>query len=179
MEGPPLGYSVLKLYKKEGDSLRFWEVWVHEGVVTTHWGTVGEVGEQKDTPLPPEEDPDFAIADAAGPLIEQDYDEPELDAMATLIVQYPIEGKGTGHDVEKRVAVEELLTDALGWTGNGEVEGGELRDGFLRVHCQVMHADAAVRTVLQALDSEDMVDDVSVLVAKGDEEPRVIWPTTP
>lgn len=168
---------MLKLYKKEGDSLRYWEVWVHEGVLTTHWGTVGEVGEQKEAPLPPDEDPDFAIADAAGPLIEDGYDEPELEAMATLLVQYPIEGKGTGHDVEKRVAVEELLTDALGWTGNGDVEGGELRDGHLRVYCQVMHTEAAVRGIVTALESEDLLDGASVLLAEGDAEPRLLWPT--
>ncbi len=175
----PWGLTLLKLYKKEGDRLRYWEAWVHEGVLTTHWGFVGEVGEQKDVPLPPEEDPDFAIADVAGPLIEEGYDEVEPDSLSTLIVQYPIEGKGTGHDVEKRVAVEELLTDALGWTGNGEVEGGELREGHLRVYCLVMDEKAGVYTVLEALDSEDLADDVSVLVARGDEEPRVAWPQTP
>ncbi len=170
---------MLKLYKKEGGGLLYWEAWVHEGTLTVHWGTVGQVGEEKSQPVPPDEDPDMAIAEAAGPLVDAGYDEPEPDAMAPLIVQYAVEGKGTGHDLEKRVAVEELLTDALGWTGNGEVEGGELREGLLQVHCRVMDPEAGVRTVVEALDSEDLLEGATVLVAHGDEEPKAVWPPAP
>jgi hypothetical protein len=170
---------VLKLYKKEGGSLLYWEAWVHEGSLTVHWGTVGQVGEEKSQPVAPDEDPDMAIAEAAGPLVDAGYDEPEPDTLATLVVRYAVEGKGTGHDLEKRVAVEELLTDALGWTGNGEVEGGELREGQLSVHCQVMDPDAGVRTVVEALDSEDLLEGATVLVARGDEEPKAVWPPAP
>jgi len=177
---PPHGTArVLKLYKKEGDTLHYWEAWVHEGRLTVHHGIVGQVGEEREQPVPPDEDPDMAIAEAAGPLVDQGYDEPDPDAMVTLIVQYPVEGQGSGHDLEKRVAVEELLTDALGWTGNGEVEGGELREQRLRVHCRVMDPDAGVRTAVQALDSEDLLEDATVLLAQGDEEPRAVWPPLP
>ncbi|WP_141588172.1 MULTISPECIES: hypothetical protein [unclassified Myxococcus] len=169
--------SVLKLYKKEGNRLRYWEAWVHDGALTVHQGLVGETGEDHQLPLPPDEDPDMVIAEAAGPLVDQGYDEPEPTAMMTLIVQYAVEGKGTGHDVEKRVAVEELLTDALGWTGNGEVEGGELQAQQLRVYCRVMDADAGVRTAVEALDSEDLLEGATLLIARDDEEPRAVWPT--
>ncbi|MCP3139860.1 hypothetical protein [Pyxidicoccus xibeiensis] len=167
---------MLKLYKKEGDSLHYWEAWVHEGKLTVHWGIVGQPGEDREQPVPPDEDPDMAVAEAAGPLVDQGYDEPEPDAMTALIVQYTVEGKGSGHDLEKRVAVEELLTDMLGWTGNGEVEGGELREGLLRVHCRVMEPNAAVRTVVESLDSEDLLEGASILLAEGDEEPEAVWP---
>ncbi|MFP2927920.1 hypothetical protein ACLESO_22520 [Pyxidicoccus sp. 3LG] len=167
---------MLKLYKKEGDTLHYWEAWVHEGKLTVHWGIVGQPGEDREQPVPPDEDPDMAVAEAAGPLVDQGYDEPDPDAMTVLLVQYAMEGKGSGHDLEKRVAVEELLTDMLGWTGNGEVEGGELLEGRLSVHCRVMEPDAAVRTVVEALDSEDLLEGASILVAHGDEEPRIVFP---
>jgi len=170
---------VLKLYKKEGDRLRYWEAWVHDDAITVHQGLVGETGEDHQLPLPPDEDPDMVIAEAAGPLVDQGYDEPDPAEMMTLIVQYAIEGKGTGHDVEKRVAVEELLTDALGWTGNGEVEGGELREPWLRVYCRVMDSHAGVRTAVEALDSEDLLEGATLLLARDDEEPRAVWPTQP
>ena len=167
---------MLKLYKKEDDGLHYWEAWVHEGVLTVHRGRVGQVGEELQQPVPPDEDPDMAIAEAAGPLVDAGYDEPEPDAMHTLIVQYDVQGKGSGHDLEKRVAVEELLTDALGWTGNGEVEGGELKEQRLRVHCLVMDPDAGVRNVVEALESEDLLEGASILLAHGDEEPKAVWP---
>ncbi|NVJ04114.1 hypothetical protein HUW63_02495 [Myxococcus sp. AM001] len=178
MQGPPNETrSVLKLYKKEGNRLRYWEAWVHDGALTVHQGLVGETGEDHQLPLPPDDDPDLVIAEAAGPLVDQGYDEPDATAMMTLIVQYTVEGKGTGHDVEKRVAVEELLTDALGWTGNGEVEGGELQEQQLRVYCRVMDADAGVRTAVEALDAEDLLEGATLLIATDDEAPRAVWPT--
>ena len=68
---------MLKLYKKDGDTLRYWEAWVHEDKLTVHWGVVGEQGEEKHLPLPADEDPDMALAQAAEPLVDQGYDEPE------------------------------------------------------------------------------------------------------
>ncbi|TSC28497.1 hypothetical protein [Corallococcus sp. Z5C101001] len=167
---------MLKLYKKDGDTLRYWEAWEHEGVVTVHWGTVGDGGEQKAVPVPPEEDPDMVIAQEAESLVDAGYDEPEPDAMAVLLVEYAVQGKGTGHDFEQRSAVEELLMDALGWTGNGEVEGGETEEGVMRVHCRVMDPEMAARTVVEALDAEELLEGARVLVARGDEKPRVVHP---
>jgi len=167
---------VLRLYKKEGDILRYWEAWVHEETLTVHWGTVGEMGEQRETPLPTGEDPDMAIAQAAEPLVDQGYDEPDPDAMTPLVVQYALRGKGTGHDFEKRHAVEEALTDALGWTGNGEVEGGETRPGRMNIFCRVMDPEVALRTITEALDAEDLLEGASIALVREGEEPRVLWP---
>lgn len=167
---------MLKLYKKEGDTLRYWEAWVHGDKLTVHWGIVGEQGEEKEQPLPADEDPDMAIAQAAEPLVDQGYDEPDPETMTPLVVQYPLQGKGTGHDFEKRHAVEELLTDVLGWTGNGEVEGGETQPGRMNVFCHVMEPEVAVRTVVEALDDEDMLEGALIAVIREDEAPRVLWP---
>ncbi|RKH36063.1 hypothetical protein, partial [Corallococcus llansteffanensis] len=108
--------------------------------------------------------------------VDAGYDEPEPDAMAVLLVEYAVKGKGSGHDFEQRNAVEELLTDALGWTGNGEVEGGETEEGRMRVHCRVMDPETAARTVVEALDAEELLEGAQVLVARGDEKPRVVHP---
>ncbi len=167
---------MLKLYKKEGDTLRYWEAWVHEDTLTVHWGTVGETGEEKEQRIPADEDPDMAIAQAAEPLVDQGYDEPDLDAMVPLVIQYALKGKGTGHDFEKRHAVEELLTDVLGWTGNGEVEGGETQPGRMNVFCRVMDLEVAVRTIAEALDEEDQLEGAVIALVREGEEPRVLWP---
>ncbi|MGZ3458651.1 MAG: hypothetical protein ACXU86_09110 [Archangium sp.] len=167
---------MLKLYKKEGDTLRYWEAWVHEDTLTVHWGVVGEMGEEKEQPVPADEDPDMAIAQAAEPLVDQGYDEPDPEALVPLVVQYPLQGKGTGHDFEKRHAVEELLTDVLGWTGNGEVEGGETQPGRMNVYCRVMDADIALRTLSEALDEEDLLEGALIALLREGEAPRVLWP---
>ncbi|QRK11648.1 hypothetical protein JQX13_17185 [Archangium violaceum] len=167
---------MLKLYKKEGDTLHYWEAWVHEDTLTVHWGVVGEQGEEKVQPVPADEDPDMVIAQAAEPLVDQGYDEPEPDAVTPLVIQYPLQGKGTGHDFEKRHAVEELATDVLGWTGNGEVEGGETQPGRMNVFCWVMDPDIAVRTLTEALEGEDLLEGAVIAIVREDEAPRVLWP---
>jgi hypothetical protein len=167
---------VLRLYKKEGDTLRYWEAWVDEGGLSVHWGPVGEMGEHKTTPVPPDEDPDMAVAQAAEPLVDQGYDEPEPDSLVPLVVQYALEGKGTGHDFEKRNAVEELLTDILGWTGNGEVEGGETQPGRMNIFCRVMDPEIAVRTLIEALEEEGYLEGAVIALAPEDQAPRILWP---
>jgi hypothetical protein len=167
---------VLRLYKREGDTLRYWEAWVDESGLTVHSGRVGEMGEHQTTPVPPDEDPDMVLAQAAEPLVDAGYDEPEPEALVSLVIQYPLQGKGTGHDFEKRNAVEELATDILGWTGNGEVEGGETQSGRMNVFCRVMDPELSVRALLEALDEEDLLEGAVIALVSEEETPRVLWP---
>jgi hypothetical protein len=167
---------VLRLYKKEGDTLRYWEAWVDDNGLSVHHGTVGEMGEHQTVPLPAGDDPDMAVAEVAGPLVDEGYDEPDPDAMAPLVVQYPVEGKGSGHDFEKRNAVEDLLTDILGWTGNGEVEGGETQPGRMNVFCRVMEPQLAVRTLVEALEEEGYLEGATIALVPEGGEPRILWP---
>jgi hypothetical protein len=87
-----------------------------------------------------------------------------------------VQGKGTGHDFEKRNAVEELLTDHLGWTGNGEVEGGETEEGRMNIFCRVMDPQIAMRTLLEAFEEEGYLEGVVIALAPEGAEPRVLWP---
>jgi predicted DNA-binding WGR domain protein len=168
---------VLKLYKKEGDALHYWEAWVHEGELTVHWGKVGEQGQTRTQPLPPdEEDPDLLLASEAADLVDQGYEEPEPDVFVPLVLQYPLEGTGSAQDLALRDAVDELCTDILGWTGNGEVEGGEMKLGRMNLYLLVMDADVAVRRLVEALDEEDMLEGAVFAVVPENGTPRVLWP---
>ena len=73
-------------------------------------------------------------------------------------------------------SVEEVLTDALGWTGNGEVEGGETQPGRMNVFCRVMDPDIALRTFLEVLDDEELLEGAFIALVREGEEPRVLWP---
>lgn len=167
---------MLRLYKKEGKALRYWEAWVHDTEFTVHWGTVGEMGESRTQPLPSDEDPDMVVASEAADWVDQGYDEPDVEAMVPLVIQYPLEGKGTAHDYERRDACEELCTDILGWTGNGEVEGGETKPGRMNVFLHVMDADIAVSTLVEALEEEDLLEGAVIATAREEEPPQVLWP---
>lgn len=170
---------MLRLYKKDGDTLRYWEAWVYEGSLTLHWGVVGDKGEDSSRPVDASEDPDMLIAQAAESLVDEGYDEPDPEAMIPLVVQFPLQGKGSGQDFEKRHAVEELLAEVLGWTGNGEVEGGETQPGRMNVFCRVMDLDVALRTLPGALEGEELLEDALFAIVPEGEPPRVVWPLHP
>ena len=170
---------MLRLYKKAGDSLHYWEAWIHDGQLTEHWGVVGNKGEDRTQPVPPEEDPDMVIAQAAEPRVDEGYDEPDPEAMTPLVVQYALKGQGTGQDFEKRHAVEELLTEVLGWTGNGEVEGGESHPGRMNVFCRVMDVELALPAMLEALEGEELLEGARLAVVREGEAPRILWPRGP
>ncbi|MET0406525.1 MAG: hypothetical protein ABW123_29175 [Cystobacter sp.] len=167
---------MLRLYKKEGDSLRYWEAWVDETSITVHWGIVGQTGEEKVLPVPPGEDPDMVVAQAAEPLVDDGYEDPDLEEMAPLVVQYALQGKGSGQDFEKRHHVESIISDTLGWTGNGEVEGAESQPGRMNVYFRVMDVDIALRTLREALESEEALDGAIFASIPEEGEPRVLWP---
>ena len=41
---------MLRLYKKEGDTLRYWEAWVDDRGLSVHCGIVGEMGRAQTAP---------------------------------------------------------------------------------------------------------------------------------
>ena len=167
---------MLRLYKKEGGTLRYWEALVNEEAVTVHWGIVGETGEEKQVPLPKDEDPDMVVAQEAEPLVDAGYEDPELEEMKPLVVQYALQGKGSGQDFEKRHTVESIINDTLGWTGNGEVEGAETQPGRMNVFFRVMDVEIALRTLREALESEEVLEGATFAEVPDEGEPRVLWP---
>ena len=93
-----------------------------------------------------------------------------------LVIQYPLQDKGTAEDFGKRNEVESLCTDILGWSGNGDVEGAEAKPGRMNVFLHVMDADVAVRTLTEALDEDDLLEGAIIAIAREGEPPRVLWP---
>ena len=168
---------MLRLYKKEGDTLRYWEAWVDDTSLTLHWGVVGQTGEEKVLPRPTdEEDPDMILAQAAESLVDEGYDEPDPEALVPLVLQYPLVGKGSGQDFEKRQTAESVLNDTLGWTGNGEVEGAESHEGRMNIYFQVMDVEAALATLREALASEEVLEGALFAHLPEQGAPRVLWP---
>lgn len=51
----------------------------------------------------------------------------------SIVIQYKIEGHGSSPDLEKRVAVEELMNERLGWTGLGHCDGGDIGSGTMNI----------------------------------------------
>jgi hypothetical protein len=49
---------------------------------------------------------------------------------------------GSTADLDKRVAVEELMNEGLGWTGLGHCDGGDIGSGTMKIFCYVADANS-------------------------------------
>jgi hypothetical protein len=118
---------MVKIYKSENGELLYWETWEDEGTTTTHWGKVGDSGQHES----------FKTTNSSRERVKEDVRKmteagyrifPE-EEMATLIIEYKIEGMGNGVDLAKRHELESLLNNIFGWFGLGECDGGSVGAG--------------------------------------------------
>ena len=71
--------------------------------------------------------------------------------LARIVIQYKIDGRGTTNDLDKRVQVENLMNECLGWKGLGHCDGGDIGSGTMNVFCFVVDAETAVPHVVEEL----------------------------
>src|SRR5690348_13126085 len=124
---------MLKLYKSEAASLRYWEAWDTSKEVTVHWGVVGKEGSTKRLSLAPQEDASSVIEREATLLRAEGYQELPDDMLSQVVVQYPILEMGTPEDLDRRYEVEHLINQRLGWTGLGYCDGGDIGSGTMNI----------------------------------------------
>jgi predicted DNA-binding WGR domain protein len=109
---------MLKLYKL-GDMTRYWEAWNTDTEVTIHWGIVGETGETRDIPLRSGENPNSIIKREAKQPKNEGYRKIPPSKSFRLVIQFRVDGMGSTIDLEKRIRVENLMSECLGWRGLG------------------------------------------------------------
>ncbi len=144
---------MLKLYKHDasGRPTHYHEAWVHGSQIIEHWGTLGERGENRQHPRDPKRSEEADIERVLAKAIANGYEPLGEDAESILIIEYPVKGMGTGQDLDKRGAVEDLMNEVLGWTGLGMCDGGSIGSGSMEVVCVVADYDTAQRVIAAEL----------------------------
>jgi predicted DNA-binding WGR domain protein len=163
---------MLKLYKL-GDMTRYWEAWNTDTEVTIHWGIVGETGETRDIPLRSGENPNSIIEREAKQPKKEGYRKIPPSKSFRLVIQFRVDGMGSTIDLEKRIRVENLMSECLGWRGLGHCDSGDLGGGTMNIFCFVVDATKAMRRVVHELKA-NRLDDGAVLAVGS--EPTVVWP---
>ena len=151
---------MLKLYKLVDGALRYHEAWVDddEQSVVEHWGVVGDRGEQRRHPLPKKFREEKLLRDVLAAPRADGYAEFDEDGFATLLVEYAVDGMGTGCDVDRRHALEDRLNDLLGWTGLGWCDGGSIGSGTMEACCFVVDFDKAKDVIARDLAGTEFAD---------------------
>jgi len=138
---------MLKLYKFAGGSKSYWETWENNGVHTVHWGTLGTRGDSKELRS--------TFFKKATDVIQKEIDQrvaegfEPLEDHATLLIEFAVDGMGSGTDLDKRHRLQERMDETLGWTGLGHCDGGSIGSGTMEVCCLVVDFDIA-KSVIEA-----------------------------
>lgn len=81
--------------------------------------------------------------------VEKGYRPVDLDDHRILLVEYSVEGFGTGDDLDKRHELESRMNDTLGWTGLGHCDGGSIGSDTMEACCYVVDFEIA-KSVIEA-----------------------------
>ena len=137
---------MIKLYKREPGSVLYWEAWENQGVVTIHRGVVGERGQTREIQVGGGREAGSIIDEEAAAPRRDGFRELSNEEQVSFVIQYRLDNWGSGEDLKKRHAVENVMNECLGWTGNGHCDGGDIGSGSINVWCFVVEPTSA-RTV--------------------------------
>lgn len=150
---------MLKLYKRVGNEILYWETWQKDektGVV--HWGVVGQRGDYKEIKSSFFSNFRKEIQKQIDKQIEKGYAKIEDDDLFSLIIEFKVDGMGTLEDLDKRHRLENLMDEVLGWTGLGHSDGGNIGSGTMEVSCLVADFNIARDVIESELKDTEFAD---------------------
>jgi hypothetical protein len=136
---------MLKLYKFTDALKSYWETWDNDGVHTIHWGTLGTRGSSRELKSSFFKKPTSEIQKEIDQRVAEGFR--PVEDHATLLIEFAVDGMGSGADVEKRHRLEGRMSETLGWTGLGHCDGGSIGSGTMEVCCLVVDFDTAKRVI--------------------------------
>ncbi|MGF7037173.1 hypothetical protein [Mucilaginibacter lappiensis] len=150
---------MLKLYKQVDNEISYWETWNKDektGIV--HWGIVGQRGQDKEVKSTLFSSFKKEIQKEIDKLIDDGYEQVDLEEHCTLLIEFAVEGMGTPEDVEKRTRLQNRMDETLGWTGVGHCDGGSIGSGTMEVCCFVIDFDKAKNVIMQDLKNTEFAN---------------------
>ncbi|MGD0901913.1 MAG: hypothetical protein ABR924_03125 [Terracidiphilus sp.] len=170
---------MLKLYRTTERVTEYWEAWEDTPTrVIVHWGKIGEKGDSRKVSVKSGTRPSGIIKREAEPLRAAGFKTRRPEEHAQIVIQYKLEGWGSGKDHDRRVQVENLMNECLGWTGLGHCDGGDIGSGTMNVFCDVVDAAVAALIVVSDLRENGQLEGAVIAARErnGDDEYKVLWP---
>ena len=164
---------MLKLYKFSGDGIptHYHEAWLDTGKneIVEHFGTLGTAGATRTHAVNANLSEADNIRHILARPIADGFHEIRVEEQEWLVVEYAVDGMGTGADLEKRYRLEDKLNEVLGWTGLGHCDGGSIGSGTMEAACPVVHFGTANRVVSDALAGSEFADFTRIYREDDDE----------
>ncbi|MCU0678490.1 MAG: hypothetical protein MUF19_02810 [Candidatus Pacebacteria bacterium] len=168
-----------KLYKHTANEIyNYYEVWLDTNKVVVHTGVIGHIGETEHIHAKSEAEKNEIYATKIAKAKNEGYTLLAPEYYQHLVIQFETEGGGWGSqiDLDKRDALEHMLNEALGWSGNGHCDGGDIGSGTINLFCLVVDAKLAVQTIVDKFTSESIVDEPYVIGLRVQDDIKVLYP---
>ncbi|QBP42060.1 hypothetical protein [Paenisporosarcina antarctica] len=167
---------MIKLIKKVDNELVYWKAWKDGKTVIVHFGVVGDIGGTEEVKLKLFEKAKKVIGILAEEKLDEGYEHLDEEELIELVVQYRYEENQMDEAHERRQLVEELMNDCLGRTGNGSSDGGDIGSGSNNVFNYVIDVQRALKTTLEELSNNQLLDHVKIAFLDEDEEYVSLYP---
>lgn len=170
---------MIKMIKQTDEDTFYWEIWEEEEdqELLEHFGIVGDQGESRRFALPTGEDAEVWMEEIAEERESEGYEYLDEEELHELVIQYSYEEDQIEEALERRHAMEELMNECLGWTGNGHCDGGDIGSGTTNIFTYVVHVERAVKSILEELQENDLIEGVKLAYGNRDnEEYEALYP---
>jgi len=159
----------IKLYKKQDSIFLYWETWnVDDKNATAHWGQLGSLGEHGKISGVSHTDFKDKVNSLIADKISEGYNEIPLEKLFTIAVTFKLKTWGTPKDLDRREEIRNILTEHLGWTGNGSCDDGDIGSGEMTLYADVVDPFLAVKTIPKEFKSKNVTEEYRFTITQGD-----------
>ena len=169
---------MIKLIKQEKDKMLYWEVWGEdEKTLIVHCGCVGDTGEMYEIELYPFQRVEKEMKDLADEQLADGYKKLDEEELIEFVLQYEYADDQLEEALEKRHQVQEVMDEALGWSGNGHCDGGDIGSVTINIFTFVIDVDKALQTTLEELKNQQLLDGVKIAYVNDEEDYIQVYPS--
>ena len=117
--------TMFKRYRSDRE-LQYREAWTDDDAVVEHWGVLGNVGETRRHEVGPKRNAASILSDLERSAERAGFEPIPVERYRCVQVRANVAGDGSVDDLDLRHRLEEALNEALGWTGLGFCDGGDM-----------------------------------------------------
>lgn len=161
----------IKLHKKTSDTdILYWEVWNNdETTATMHWGKLGDNGDKKEVKASNNKDLKAAVNKEINKFIADGYEDVPYENYFLMVLTFEMEGIGETEDLDRMEDLRSIITETLGWTGNGNCDDGEIQEDKTILYADVLNPDIAIQSIKAAFKKEELTGEFFVTVMQDEE----------
>lgn len=160
---------LIKLYKKSENTFLYWETWNTDSKnAIIHWGDLGSYGEQQNiiTQNP------ASLKDSVNSLIASKLDEGFVEVAEsehfTVEITFKLKTWGNSDDLDRQENYRSIITENLGWTGNGRCDDSDIGSGEMTLFGEVIDPYLAIKTITEELKKHEIQEEYYYNIYKGD-----------